>query len=140
MSIVLANPYKLTLLGLKLATLNGGAMGLIQNDPTPWDGTTTLGAGATQFHEATFSGYARQALTGVFGTPFLNGSDQGQSNGSLVTFTMTGVATTNNIYGYFIVDNAGNLICSERNSAAPVAMNAAGLLYTVLPQFIEDTL
>jgi len=138
MSIVLANLAKPVLLGLKLSTLNGGSMRLFKNNLTP-TGANVL----SDFVEADFTGYPTGTgvpLTGVFGTPYLNGSNQGETDGSLVTFTQTGTGTTCDVYGYYVLDGSGNLLFSERNAAAPIAMNAAGLSYTVLPQFLEDTL
>jgi len=52
-----------------------------------------------------------------------------------VSWTHNGGGTNNDIYGYYVVDGAGNLAWAERYSGAPVTMNTNGQVYQVTPQY-----
>jgi hypothetical protein len=42
---------------------------------------------------------------------------------------------TNDVYGYFVTNVAGDVVYAERDPSAPVAMNAGGKTYTVFSRF-----
>lgn len=108
------------------------SMRLYQNDwePSPEDD-------AGDYVQATFTGYAALNLED-FGASFLNLDLKAEINGPAHIFSQTGVAVTNMIYGYYIVNNQNALVWAERNEAGPVAMNAAGMQYSVVPVVTLD--
>lgn len=91
---------------------------------------TYTGAGV----EATFPGYARIPLT----TWTVTGPTAHVSFNTelLRVFTTTG-ASSNMIYGYFLITGAGDVIGAERNPAAPVDMTASGAQYAVVPMLSD---
>lgn len=92
----------------------GLVLKLFQSNTTPAESDT-----AATYTEATFSGYSSIALTGAsWGTA---------SGGSIAyaqqTFTHNGGATSNSIYGYFVIQTtSGTLLYSERDGAAPFTL------------------
>jgi hypothetical protein len=132
MAAFLANGIKVTLFNLWRASLNALNLRLFQNNITP-NGTETN----VTFQEATFTGYASQVPT--FPLFALNALNEAESNAGTYTFTQTGVAVTNNIFGYYLNDGANNLYFSERDPAAPFAMNATGRIYQVTPDIQGGT-
>jgi len=104
-------------------------MGLYQNNWTPAD-TDTISAVTA----ATFSGYAGlQNLTSWSAATW--SSPRAVAAHANVVWTHNGGGTSNSIYGYYVVDSAGNLAFAERNAVAPVTISVAGQTYTVTPQY-----
>lgn len=101
---------------------------LFQNNHTP-----TVGDVNADYTEATFTGYAGVAL-GTWNAAFLNGSNQGEIDANPVTFTRTAGATSNTIYGAYVVDNAGDVVYAEKFSA-PISMASTGDAFTYTPRF-----
>lgn len=92
----------------------GLVLKLFQSNTTPAESDT-----AATYTEATFSGYSSIALTGA--------SWGAASGGSIAyaqqTFTHNGGATSNSIYGYFVIQTtSGTLLYSERDGAAPFTL------------------
>jgi hypothetical protein len=57
--------------------------------------------------ESTFGGYAAKD-TSTFGVPTINGSDEGESDSTTLTWTSAGVSGSENVYGLYITfDVAG---------------------------------
>jgi len=83
------------------------------------------------YTEATFSGYASQTL--AWGSAFINGSIQAEIDATPLTFTRSAGATSNTIYGIYVIDNAGVLTYAER-FPAPVSMSSAGDAITYTPK------
>lgn len=84
--------------------------------------------------EASFGGYARQA-TGAWGAAYNPaGTQYGESDEALHNFTCTGAPLTQVVFGYFLLDGAGNLVGGELNPAGGLAINAAGVTYPVFPR------
>jgi hypothetical protein len=82
---------------------------LFQNNITP-----TPSIVLADLVEATFDGYAPKANV-QYGAAFLNDAGQAQITEDLVnTWTMSGPVTPNTVYGYYITDAAGILVCVER--------------------------
>jgi hypothetical protein len=130
--IVIFTDALLDLLALKVPTLDELYLRLYKNDLVP-----DRYSGVDDFVEADFTGYAAVGFVS-WGTPFLNADDDAEVDHDPIVFTQTGTATTNNIYGYFVTDGAGTTLWfSERNPAAPAAMDTTGKTYTVIPKFIE---
>lgn len=134
MAIVLGDDGKVILLRAKRTILVGAKIHLYQNDYTP-----VHDSAVSDFTEANFPGYMAQNLSS-WGYPYLNAAFQGEIDHPIVTWLMTGSSPTNNIYGYYVTTFAGDLLYAERNPSAPVAMDAAGKTYSIVPQFLEDTL
>lgn len=107
--------------------LNSGdfSVRLFQNNVTP-DSDTVIG----DLTIATFSGYASQTLAGcslVGPTTHVEGIESGP-----YIFTHNGGGTSNNIYGYYVVNTStGNLLVAQRAAFAPFPIGAAGLSFTV---------
>jgi len=104
-------------------------MGLYKNNWTPAD-TDTIAA----VTPADFSGYAGlQNLTSWTAAAWV--SPRAVSTRAALQWTHNGGATNNDIYGYYVVDQAGNLAWAERYSGAPVTMSNNGQIYQVTPQY-----
>lgn len=106
-------------------------IGLFKNNwtPGPEDDITDV-------TPADFSGYAAVGLanliswtTPVWVTP------RAESTHGNVVWTHNGGATSNDIYGYYVVDEAGNLAWAERNATGPVTISVNGQTYTVTPKY-----
>lgn len=134
MALVIPNNQKtLYLDALKLGYFPSPRIHLFQNNVVP-DGTFTLAS----FTEATFTGYSSQLVT--WGASFLNGSNKGQLDSGLHTFTAGTIGTSNTVYGYYVTDS-GSTTClfSERNPAGGVLINTTGQVFTVRLHFTDDT-
>ena len=101
---------------------------LFQNNYTPVDGTVV-----GDFVEATFDGYGSQGVS-TWGSPTIVGP-RGQTQAASNTWTKAAGTNPNLIYGYYILDGAGNLLWAERDPAAPIPMNVAMDTYTITPGF-----
>jgi len=104
-------------------------IGLYKNDWTPGaeDDITDVVA-------ANFSGYIGLAnliswATAVWVTP------RAESTHGNVVWTHNGGGVSNDIYGYYVVDEAGNLAWAERNATGPVTISVNGQTYTVTPKY-----
>jgi hypothetical protein len=113
------------------ATLMNAApykIGLFKNDYTPAD-TDTIAAVTA----ADFGGYSGlQNLTG-WGASTWSSPDAVIAHAAK-TWTADGTSS-NTIYGYYVVDGAGNLAWAERRTDGGVSVGAAGQTYSVTPQF-----
>lgn len=114
--------------------LNTLTLRLFQNNHVPAQGDT-----AASYTQANFTGYAAIPLT-AWGNAFLNAASDGEIDETNRMFTQTGAAVTCNVFGYYITDGFGNLIYAERSALAPFNMNAAGLVYAVLPRITTENL
>lgn len=104
-------------------------IGLYKNNFTPSNGSV-IG----DVMPADFSGYAGlQNLTSWASVTWID--PRASSTHGDVVWTHSGGATANDIYGYYVVDAAGNLAWAERNASAPVTISAAGQTYTVTPKY-----
>lgn len=113
--------------------LAGAELCLFQNNATVNDATTLAG-----ITEADFDGYAREPLATHWGTPGMV-AGRASVDTDLITFTKAAGATTNNIYGYYVVDSAGDLLFLEKDPAAPIAMSTTGDTYSVKITFTEKS-
>lgn len=100
-------------------TANTCQVKLYKANVTPGPGT--LLAALT---EADFSGYAAQDLTTPTVEPDLDGNNRGVLAFDEVAFEHNGGGTGNDIYGYFAVDDAGDLLWAERFGDAPRSVTA----------------
>ena len=65
------------------------------------------------------------------------GTDSGTSSAlynSGITFTFGTAASTQNVFGYYVSDNLGNLLWSERFPGAPFALPSSGGEIAIRPQ------
>jgi len=114
---------------LDAAYTAGYAWGLFKNNVTPTE-DTVIG----DLTKADFSGYAGEIPfthwnAAAFSTP------RSEADASDVVWTHNGGGTSNDIYGYYVVDETGALAWAERNAAAPITISANGQTYTVKPKF-----
>lgn len=92
---------------------------LFSNNITPSD-TDVAGT----YTEATFAGYASISLTGASWGAASAGTI---TYGSQQTFTRSTTGTTENIYGYYVIQAvSGILVWSERDASAPFAVTNSG--------------
>jgi hypothetical protein len=108
---------------------DGYQWGLYKNNWTPANGDTI-----SAVTPCDFSGYAGlqnfaawNAATWV--------SPRAEADADDVVWTHNGGGTSNDVYGYYVVDGSGNLAWGERNAAAPVTISGAGQTYTVKPKY-----
>lgn len=135
MAIKVPNEGEIELLDYLKATFNGAnvKVRLYRNDYTPVDASVLA-----DFTEANFSGYAEQA-SGGYSFPLTVGG-KAQTTGTPKEFTHNGGATANDIYGFYVVNNAGTkVLWAERIASAPVAMSANGHKLIVTPQLTLST-
>jgi hypothetical protein len=99
---------------------------LYSNNLTPSD-TDVAGT----YTEATFTGYAAATLTGAS----WNAASAGTITYSAQqTFTRSATGTTENIYGYYVVQSgSGILVYSERDASAPFAVTNNGDAIKITP-------
>lgn len=126
--IVLANATKPYLLSLQITALNGWYIRLFKNDIEPTGETL-----AEDFVECDFPGYASQSLSG-WSPAYLNEEMQGQTDVGLISWTMSSVSPTNDIYGYYVTDSGGQLRYSERavNGPYTITQNKEYTVYVSL--------
>ncbi len=108
-----------------------GILRLYQNDYTP-----VIGSVAGDFLNATFSGYTPYDFSAGgqnFPAAAADGSNNAQSVHGDIDFVHDGGGTDNDIYGWYMIDQAGAIICAERYAGAPFAMDAIGKTFTVTP-------
>src|SRR6185369_1853146 len=100
---------------------------LYKNDLTP-DKDTVLG----DLVEADFSGYSSVTVTAWnYGSISLDAEDRAFTTGTPdAVFTHSGGATDNDIYGYYVLGNSGELMWVQRYDDAPFAMDGAGRTFT----------
>lgn len=103
---------------------------LYQNDYTP-----TPDSGTGSFVAPTFPGYGGFLPVGAWSVSTLNANGEAVITAAVQVWTQTGPTPANTIYGYYLTSAADDYLWGERNPAGGVLMNAAGLSYTVYPQF-----
>lgn len=106
---------------------------LFQNDHTPTEGDDN-----SDYVEADFDGYLAVGVDS-WTPPYLNGANKAETDEINRTFTQTGTGVTNDIYGYYVKNSAGDIIWAERDPSAPVAMDAIGKTYTVFLRFTVNS-
>lgn len=99
---------------------------LYSNNITPSDTDT-----AATYTEATFTGYSAITLTGASWGAASGGTI---TYGSQQTFTRSSTGTTENIYGYFVIQTTSTvLLYSERDASAPFAVTNNGDAVKITP-------
>jgi hypothetical protein len=63
--------------------------------------------------EASFSGYARVNIGSTLPPVWDSGTNSYTQQFAPIVFTYTGGSTSGAIYGWFCVDNSGNLVCGD---------------------------
>lgn len=103
---------------------------LYKNDVTP-----TIDSVVGDFTEADFDGYASAALVWGAATD-VTPEAQIQAD-PYVSTAGGGLAGPQDIYGYYVLNGAGQLMYAERDPAAPVTISSPGQSYPVLPRVRE---
>ena len=104
---------------------------LYQSNTTPAETDT-----AASYTEATFSGYSAATLTGASWGAAASGTI---TYGSQQTFTHNGGATSNSIYGYYVVQaTSGTLLYAERDASAPFTLANNGDNVKITPTISAD--
>lgn len=93
---------------------------LYVNDYTP-----TATSVATDFTEASYNGYAAQAV-GDWGNPTKISDDEYQIALPQKTFTVSSDGGTDEVYGYYFTDASDNVYSAGRDVNAPTRMNIEG--------------
>ncbi len=107
--------------------LTGCHVRLYKNNYTPVDATVVGDLTA-----ADFQGYSQANLASPAAATTV--SNKAVTSWDQVTYTKGAGGTGNSIYGYYVVDSAGNLLWAERDPAAPVDMSVDGNQYKVTPK------
>lgn len=123
----------------ELTTLRTGLawrVGLFKANITP--SASTVAADVVSSNECSFTGYAR--VTPTWGTPAMDTpGGVATMTASGCTFTRSSTGTTENAYGWFLLDNtSGKLLAAERFSDAPKAFTNAGDSRSVTPTRTHD--
>ena len=106
-------------------------IGLFKNNFTP--GNTSVIGDVTP---ADFSGYSTVGLhTFSSWASATWNSPRAEATHADVTWTHNGGGTSNDIYGYYVVDGSGNLAWAERYASAPVTLSGSGQSFTVSPKY-----
>lgn len=106
---------------IRTAALDGGEMALFTNNITP--GPQTIAADLT---EATFTGYARAALT-AWTVERLTPALEAVHTSPMASFAAASPFTVQEqVYGGWIEDVAGNYVFGFRFDDAPISMGALG--------------
>lgn len=143
MPFVVSNSGEKLLLDAAVGKVAAGALKLrlYQNNYTPLH-TSVAG----DFTNATFTGYTEATLAtaswnaGVAGT----GTGTALANKASIdyaqqTFTMGTPGTTNTIYGYYIVDNAGTTLLGAELFSTPKSMSVNGDAIKITPKLTLST-
>jgi len=130
MSIKVPNQGENGMLTDMLSILNTYKLHLYKNNLTPGD-ATVIG----DFTEADFAGYAPVTLN-AWGAVAQNANAEAETDHPMVTFTCTGPATSNDIYGYYVTNTSGALRWAEKNPNGLQTINAGGQTYPVIPRFV----
>lgn len=104
-------------------------MGLFQNDYQPLQ-TSVIG----NFVPCDFSGYAGLQSTFGWTVPAMSGF-RARTVANELTWTHDGGPISNWVYGYYVVNPAGQLEWAERFCPAPMTLDAMGLSVRVKPLF-----
>jgi len=99
------------------AVANGFVVGLFKNDYTP---IVTSGLG--DLTEADFAGYAEVSAPTWDPSAYDGGDQTVKTQAPDAVFTSSD-PTPQDIYGAFIADGGGNLVCAARHPSAPITMN-----------------
>lgn len=110
--------------------LNTLTLRLYKNDATPAHGDAN-----GVLETADFTGYLDQATTN-WGAAVTNGAAPNADVTDLThTFTATGGAIANTIYGVLLIDGVGDWIAAQRtNLGVPATIDAAGKSYQFQPR------
>ena len=110
-----------------LANDNAWSVKLFQNDHTPSDSDTD-----SDYTEADFGGYSAGSLSkdGGVGT---DGAGKAAQDYDPITWTHDGSSSDQDVYGWYIEDSGGTLVCASRFDAAPVTMGTGGTLEINVP-------
>jgi hypothetical protein len=92
---------------------------LFRNNHTP-----AAASVLADFTEANYSGYSAQTLS--YGTPATNGSGQGQMTATIINFDHNGGATSNTIYGYYLVNTGTSKVVKAEKLDSTVSMAFLG--------------
>jgi len=96
------------------------------NNDAPINASTTL----AMLNTATFSGYSHGTLSGRSVAGSLDAFSRAYATWNPLTWTKSG-ATGNTIYGYWVINAAGDLLwCEKFDTAVPMSSDGAYLVIT----------
>lgn len=79
-----------------------------------------------------------QAVT--FGTPFLNGNQQAEALGGLITWLTTALTDLPaTAYGIVLLNTDSSAVILAERFATPVSFNAIGNSFSLIPRLVYDT-
>lgn len=134
MPLVIATQGLLELLNVKRPLQNTWVCRLFQNNIVPVAGTQIAA-----FQQATFQGYVAKAIN-FANFPAIQPNGKALMTSQLITWTPTGVAVQNTIFGYYVTDAANTVLYySERNPAGGIIVGQDLSPFTVQLNFTEAT-
>lgn len=107
----------------------GAKVQLFKSD-TPLVAGTVLG----DLEEADFSGYAESGVL-AFGAAFINDAGGAEIVAPGVQFTQTAATISNTVYGYMVVNAAGDGLLWAERFPQPIEFNAANKAKVVIPRY-----
>lgn len=105
---------------------------LYQNDYTPEPDSAS-----GNFTEATFPGYTSENLTGDWGAPVESADGKWYIEAPPITFSWSGVGSSNVIYGWYI-DDGTEVVLAER-LATPINMTSTSLPFRLTIRFTYES-
>lgn len=122
---------------------NGGELILLENgisNDSSWsvklfanDHTPAAADQASDYTEASFDGYAAASLTRD-GAAATDGDGKAAQEYARIEWTFTGSDPGPSLYGFFIVDAGGALVCACRFDDAPVTLSESEPDLRVVPK------
>lgn len=101
---------------------------LYKNAYTPIDTS-----GVSDFEECDFTGYAQQQMT-AWSDAVLTAAGRAQIEETARIFSLTGIGSQD-VYGYYVVDNDGALLWAERDDDGPRTVDTTHPDIAVVPRF-----
>lgn len=134
MPLVLTAAYKTIMLDLKRPTLQQWVCRLYTNNFNP-----VFGMAIGNFTQATFQGYASKAIS-FPNAAVIQVNGKALITSVLITWTPTGVAVQNTVFGYYVTDPANATVYfAERNPAGGIIVGQDLSPFTVQLNITEDT-
>lgn len=134
MSLVTTTNFRRAILSLIQANLDTYFLNIYVNNHTPVVTDVTA-----DYTPPAGAWYSPIALT-MWGAAFVNGSNQGEIDEIIRTWTVGAGAVVESVYGYYVTDGGGLLVWAELNPAGPQPMSVVGQTYSVLARLLEGDL
>lgn len=130
MRAVLTELTKAEPAGAEAGIWNGAKVKLFKNDKTPSSGDVV-----GDYTEADFTGYVESTAI-TWGTPYIDDVGRAVILGDLKTFAASGSATTNTVYGYYVVNAAEDTLLYAEKFDVAKEMDESADAIPVIPRIV----